>query len=129
TEPIGRIGALRALFEPSVSESHSNNLGRRFDDLTNAYSIIDPSLTNAFRSTSTSQGAGIGIVLGKTRVRMMANLDLQRSTLKVDPSLLAPNTLERTFLDPLPSAGLSVDFANHRNLRFSYSTVTVTPKV
>jgi hypothetical protein len=129
TEPIGRIGALRALFEPSVSESHSNNLGRHFDDVTGAYSIIDPSLTNAFRSTSSSQGAGVGIALGKTRVRMMANLDFQRSTLKVDPSLLAPNPLERTFLDPLPSAGLNVDFANHRALRFSYSTATVTPKV
>jgi len=129
TEPIGRIGALRALFEPSYSESHSMNLGRNFEASSGAYTLVNPALTNAFRSTSGSQAAGLGIVLGKTRVRMMANLDFQRSTMRVDPSLLAPNPLERTFLDPLPSAGLNVDFPNHQSLKFSYSTLTITPKV
>ena len=129
TEPVGGISLLQFTYNPSYTNSRSDNKKYGLDPATGAYSIPNLSLSNTFKNEYTTQNAGLGYRLRLQGMNLMAGVSYQIASLRGQQEFPFTSNVSRTFYNVLPNAMLMYNIAEHKNLRLIYRASTQAPSI
>ncbi len=129
TEPIGKRGQLQLNYSPSVSNSDADRTTNSLDELTGAYTILDPTLSTVFDSRSVRQRAGLRYMLRGEKSMLTFGVDGQDVQLTGNQTFPTTYGVNRSFQDVLPQAMYNYRFSQTDNLRVFYRTSTNTPSI
>jgi len=129
TEPLSANWRAQLIWNPSWTRSESDARAFDRDAASGRYDLPDSALSNSFENRTTSQGGGLSFLYTRGPWRLLTSATYQRQRLRSEQTFPFANTIDHTFDDVLPSAILTGNFANRRNLRLSYSTSTNAPSI
>jgi Outer membrane protein beta-barrel family/CarboxypepD_reg-like domain len=129
TEPIGKKAQLQLNYSPSYSSNKANTGTYQFDNITNAYSEFDTSLSNNFNNTVTSQTTGITFRMGNINNFIAVGASYQYTELNSNELFPADTILNRSFNDVLPNFMWRTKLSAKANLRIFYRASLTAPAV
>ena len=129
TEPINKYLQAQAIYNPSVTRSESDTRAFNYDPVFGAYTQPESTLSNSYENRNTVQNGGIALLFTKGVWKLLTNTSYQRTELNSEQTFPASRTVDHTFQNFLPSATLTANFANRRNIRLAYTTSTTAPTI
>lgn len=132
TEPLGRgmSKMLMLSYSPSHTLSTSDQSVFALDTVSDAYSLLDTSLTNVFESTYFTQTAGLGFMYRKNRdFNLMTRINFQYATLNGLQQYPTDLDITREFQNILPMVGMRLNISSTSNFRTFYRTSTNAPSI
>ncbi len=129
TEPLSPNSQIELEYEIGNRINDSDKRTYNFDDETNLYSLLDPAISNTFKSEYITQEAELGYQYRKGKLNLQTELEFQQAELKNDQLYPGEFNLERTFHGFLPSARIEYKFTDNANLQINYRTWTNEPSV
>ncbi len=129
TEPVNRSLQLQLTYNPSWTRSTSDSRTYAFDAASGNYASFDSAQSNVFANRNTVQNGGAAALYKLGPWRMLGSVAYQRATLHSEQTFPRTLTVDHAFEDVLPSLQVTGNFANRRNLRFSWNTSTVAPSI
>lgn len=129
TEPLSRASQLEIEYEIGNRLNDSDKRTYDYVDETDAYSLLDPAISNTFRSDYMTQEAEVGYQFKKGKLNVQTELQFQHAQLENDQVFPGEFNLNRSFQAFLPSARLEYKFTDHANLQVNYRTWTNEPSV
>ncbi len=130
TEPLSEKAQLRFGYEGSWTLNSSDRKTRDFEESTNGYTLLNPTLTNVFSSDYNLHRGSSSIRINSGQKLMMnANISVQTAQLTGDQTFPFSFDISRNFLNVLPSAFVRYNVDNSKNFRFFYRTNVNAPSV
>ncbi|MEI9933447.1 MAG: TonB-dependent receptor [Ferruginibacter sp.] len=129
TEPIGKKGQLQLNYSPSYSNNKANTGTYQYDDITNAYSKFDTSLSNNFNNSVTTQTTGATYRVGNKDNMLAFGLSYQYTELNSDQLFPVNATVTKTYNNVLPNFMWRKKISNKANLRILYRASITTPSI
>jgi hypothetical protein len=128
TEPVGKISQLLFNYNPAVTFSKANTQTDTVNNTTEQKEF-DPTLSNKYLSTYTTQKGGLSYRVATKSLNFMIGANLQYAVL--DGNQNYPNSLNITkyFTNVLPIALFNYKFKDGRNLRIMYRTNISAPSI
>jgi hypothetical protein len=127
TEPVFKDGVLQIQYNPSISYSENDKRTYNFDGSTMDHTALDTSLSNVFRSTCTTQKAGLAYRYNNEKINWNIGANYQVATLSNERSYPLTYSLDKSFNNILPYMMLRYSFTDKRNIRLAYRTSTTQP--
>ncbi len=128
TEPLGK-GILQFSYNVGLNHSNSDRFTYRLNPLSDQYDRLDSLLSNRFDNDYLTQRAGVGYNLSNKKVRLSAQLNLQRADLRSDQLFPRVGQVSRAFTNLLPTVFADYRFTDDLRLRFTYRTSTDAPGI
>jgi outer membrane receptor protein involved in Fe transport len=129
TEPLSEFNQLQLSYSPSWSKNTSDNRKFAFNPLTQAYDRQVPSLSNAYENTYLTHRVSLGYRWRNADYTATLDVGIQQATLRGMQTYPFVASVERKFLDILPSASLNYKFSEQTNLRANYRSSTREPSI
>jgi uncharacterized membrane protein YgcG len=129
TEPVGKKALLQFNYSPSITESSNTKNTFNFDSTETDYSLFDTSLSNQFKNKYFTQRGGINFRLNGTKYFLTLGAALQDADLASDQQYPYLFSLDKSFINVLPSAMLNFKFSKTKNLRIMYRGSTTAPSI
>jgi hypothetical protein len=129
TEPIGKKGQLQLNYSPSYSKNNANTGTYQYDDIVNAYSKFDTSLSNLFNNTVTTQTSGITYRLGDKSNFLAVGVSYQNTLLNSNQLFPVNGVLSRPYNNVLPNLMWRKKLSSKANLRILYRASITTPSI
>jgi hypothetical protein len=128
TEPIGKKGQLQIDYTPSVQKNKADQQTFLLDG--GKYTKFDPTLSNQFENTITTNNAGINYRLGQSRDdQFNIGVNFQHSTLQSQRIYPITSTVNQTFSNILPNLRWMKKITSRKNIRLFYRASTVFPSI
>ena len=121
TEPIGKKSQLMFNYNPSITNSKSDKTTDTLNDISNQLNF-DPTLSNQYTSTYTTQRSGISYRYTDKKINFMIGANLQYAVLDGTQTFPSAMPINRNFTDVLPTSFFNYKFKNGKNLRIMYRT-------
>jgi uncharacterized membrane protein YgcG len=128
TEPLGK-GIMQFSYNAGLNHSNSDRFTYRLNPLSDQYDQLDSLLSNRFDNDYLTQRAGLGYNLSNKKVRLSAQLNLQRADLQSDQLFPRVGQVNRAFTNLLPTVFADYRFTDDLRLRFTYRTSTDAPGI
>lgn len=129
TEPLDSNHALILSYNFNRNFNNSDKITNEFSSISNDYTVFDTSLSNTFKSTYTTQSAGLGYRLQKKKITLMLSANLQKANLSNDQQFPLDYSINRDFNSILPSAMFMYRINAKKNLRMFYRSSNNAPSV
>lgn len=129
TEPIGKAAQLQFTYSPSFSQSNSERITNQLNEATNAYTELDPVLSNRFDNETTTQRGGLSYRLRVKNINFNVGADYQNIGLSSAQSFPRTLNVDKSFDNILPSVRIEYRPAQGMNFNLFYRTQTQTPSV
>ena len=129
TEPVGKKGQLQLSYSPSVNHNKSDQEVFNYDSVISKYSRFDTGYSNQFKSTTSTQTAGISYRLGDKDNMLGIGLSykyLQLYSDQVFPRLLNVNA---SFNNLLPNLFLRRKLSAKNTINVMYRASTNAPSI
>ncbi len=128
TEPIGKKGQLQFDYTPSVQKNKADQQTFFYDG--QKYSVFDPTLSNRFDNTITTNNAGINYRLGQSRDEQLSfGVNFQNATLQSQRIFPTNTKVNQTFTNVLPNAQWRKKVSTYSNVRVFYRASTNFPSI
>ncbi len=128
TEPIGKKGNLQIDYTPAVQKSSADQQTFNYDGA--KYSIFDPTISNLFDNTITTNNAGINYRLNKSRDEQLSvGINLQSSQLESQRIYPKAANVNQNFANILPNLMYRKKVGKYSNIRSFYRASTVFPNI
>lgn len=129
TQPVSKSSVIELNYNPSISLNKSYKYTRKFDTLTNAYTIVDSLLSSTYDNRITTQRVG-----GTFRYKadnFSFNLGLTAQRVLLEGVQTFPNDLDisKPFDNLLPNAMITWQPSKSQNLRIYYRSSNDIPSV
>ena len=129
TEPLSIKSQLEFSYKYSYNAGRSDQLANKLDKLTRVYTIIVPSLTNAFENDNKAHRSGVSYRRQVSPLwNYVAGLAVQKATLTSN-NKTTKSDLKNSFVDLFPSFFLQYRKGRSQSLRLNYRGYTVQPYV
>ena len=125
TEPLSRSSSLQVRGE---RRQRIQDQDKRIYDLQEAESVLNESLSAGLEQSYTYNEAGLNLRFNPGSASYAIGVDVQSSDLEGDVRG-ATGALTRSFVDILPSARFTYDFANGKRMDLRYETSTREPSM
>jgi Outer membrane protein beta-barrel family len=129
TEPIGKLWALQATYNPSINFNYADKKTFNRDETNNVYQSLDSILSNEYKNTIQTQKGGINLRIKKETWMIGGGINFQTVSLKGDQRFPYAATVSKSFENFLPTITMQFRFTKNTNLRFNYRTSTNLPSV
>ncbi len=129
TEPVGKSGQFQLDYQLSRNDDKSDKKTYDFEEFTQGYTGLAPSLSNVLESQYTTHRAGASYRLRKGASFASISLRAQTSTLKGDQEFPVSDQFTRTFNNILPNAFFRYSVNRSKYLMFGYRTFTRQPSI
>ncbi len=129
TEPLGEKLSLMLNYDVSLKAGKSDKLTYNYEESSDAYSMIDSTLSNQFESQYLTQAAGTGLRYNQGKLSLMGRVNYQIANLSNEQFFPAEDQIDRNFKSVLPFAMLHYRMEGGKNLRVFYRTNTDAPNV
>lgn len=129
TEPLGQSSQLQLNYNPSWSNSNSDQKTYAFDTLAGKYTEFQQNLSNTFENRTNAQNGGVSYRYNTRDRQVSFGANIQSTTLMSNQSY--PQTLQvnKTFTNILPNAMVRFNFSPNSNIRVMYRTNVNQPSV
>ncbi len=127
TQPLGKIGVIKAEYSVMKNESYSLKNVNNFDSIQKLYPWIDSSLSSNFNSQRLNQKGGLSYQAIKEKYDLIVGLNYQNAVLSNTEIFPIQNYQSKSYSNFLPVASLKCKFSNIRIMQLSYSTYTQVP--
>lgn len=129
TEPVGEKGMLEFSYAPQWQFSETDQLANNFNGLTDAYDLVDSSISNRFDNYILSQAFGTRYRFSTEKYDWMVGTSYQITNMM--SAQLFPVSLDADidFYNWLPTAMLRVNLSKTANLRLFYRTNIQLPSL
>jgi hypothetical protein len=129
TEPVGRNSQLQVNYNPTFSNSNSDQQTYGFNTQQGKYSDRLDSLSNKFENRNRSQNAGLSYRYGNRDRQLSLGMSYQTTTLNSEQTFPRTLTVKKTFSNILPNAMARYKISTRSSLRFNYRANTNQPSV
>lgn len=129
SEPLGKNGSLQISYNPSWNKNNSEQLTRKFETLTQAYSRLDTNLSNKFLNNIITHSAGLTYRYKAKKYNFNIGANYQTVHLYSEATFPKVLTVNKYFENLLPTAMYQYTFDNKASLRLFYRTNTNAPSV
>jgi uncharacterized membrane protein YgcG len=129
TEPIGKKGQLQLNYNPSVTTSKSDMETYNFDNTNTKYSLFDTAYSNKFKSTTSSQGAGVSYRVGDRDNMFSVGLNYKYLELSSDQVFPKAVSVNKSFNNVLPNLMWRKKFSSKINLNVMFRSSTNAPSI
>ena len=129
TEPLGAKSQLQLSYNPSYSNSKSDQQAFRYNNTESKYSVFDTSLSNRFTNISKAQNGGLAYRYGDRDNQISFGANYQYSTLGSDQAFPKTLTVNKSFSNVLPNANVQLKLSTRSSLRINYRANTNNPSV
>lgn len=130
TEPIGKQGQLQFNYSPTYSKNTADQQTFSFDPVGGKYTEFEPTLSNQFDNTTTTQNGGITYRLGNTRDNQFSvGVNFQHSKLESDRTFPTVTSVNQTFTNVLPNLQWRKKLSARSNFNLFYRANTNFPSV
>jgi hypothetical protein len=129
TEPIGKKGQLQLNYNPSVTTSKSDMETYNFDNTNTKYSLFDTAYSNKFKSTTSSQGAGVSYRVGDRDNMFAVGLNYKYLELSSDQVFPKAVSVNKSFNNVLPNLMWRKKFSSKINLNVMFRSSTNAPSI
>ena len=128
TEPVGKKGQLQFDYTPSVQKNKADQQTFFYDG--QKYTVFDPSLSNRFDNTITTNNAGVNYRLGQSRDEQLSfGVNFQNATLESQRIFPTTTKVNQTFTNVLPNAQWRKKVSPYSNIRVFYRASTNFPSI
>jgi len=129
TEPLGKVGMLQLYYQygPQFNDSDRRTLVQ--PDGSEAYSLIDTSLSNTFENQYSVHEGGAGFFLRGKKAFFISRLGYQYAVLDNESTFPVDEDILRDFNSLVPFALLRYNFSRSNSLRIIYRGSTNPPSV
>ncbi len=129
TEPLDTNSQLSFSYSPELVVDNENKSLYQFDIANNNFSILDSSLSNYSKATTSANTWGLGYRLKFGILDLNFNLNYKYTDFTNNKQQINPFDIHKTFKDFLPSFFFGLIFNKNTNLKSYYSVRTNTPSV
>lgn len=129
TEPLSTKSILQFNYSNAFNQTKNDKNTYNYSALDDAYSNLDTTLSNVFKSNYTTQRAGLGYRFNNTKVQLYAGVNYQYATLQSDQTFPYASNINRNYQNILPNAMARINFSKSKSLRIMYRTQTVQPSI
>lgn len=129
TEPVGKSGQLQISYAPSYSKNKADQQTFQFDQVGEKYSAFDPSLSNKFDNTTTTQNGGVSYRVGNRDNQFSVGVNLQHSRLESERIFPDLTSVDQTFTNVLPNLQWRKKLSVRSNISIFYRSSTNFPSV
>lgn len=127
TQPLGKIGVIKAEYNIMRNESNSVKNSNNFDDVNKVYSLIDSSLSSNFNSQRINHKGGFSYQAIKEKYDLVLGVNYQNTLISNKVVFPIKDYQTNTYPNFLPVASLRYKFSNVKVMQLSYSTYTQVP--
>ena len=128
TEPLSLAKSIEFRYTMSHSDNKSDRQVYDFNESTKAYDLVNRQLTNKYANVFATQRGGISYQFRRVKYQYTLGVDVQNATLQSN-NLSRDTTLNRSFLNVLPSARFQYNLGRNRNFTLDYRTRVNAPSV
>jgi len=129
TEPLSIKSQFEITYSYNYNAGTSDQQANKLDKLTKVYSIVVPSLTNAFENDNKAHRSGVSYRRQVSPLwNYVAGLAVQKATLTSN-NMTTKSDLNNSFVDLFPSFFLQYRKGRSQSLRLNYRGFTVQPYV
>ncbi|WP_246000988.1 outer membrane beta-barrel protein [Pontibacter diazotrophicus] len=129
TEPMGERGQLQLQYGIGNQWRDSDKQTLNYAEETQAYTLLDTTLSNRFESQYLTQRFTTGYQYSTDKLRLKVDAAYQVAELQNEGLFPETYSLNRTFANVLPYARVDYKFSNTKSLNFNYTTSTNAPAV
>ncbi|MGN6293660.1 MAG: outer membrane beta-barrel protein [Chitinophagaceae bacterium] len=130
TEPMGKHGQLQFSYAPSYQKNKADQQTFTYDPLSDKYSVFDPTLSNRFDNTVTTQNGGVSYRLGSSRDNQFSvGVNFQNSRLQSDRIYPSITKVDQSFNNVLPNLMWSKRVSPKSSFRIFYRANVNFPSV
>ncbi|MGA0556727.1 TonB-dependent receptor domain-containing protein [Larkinella sp. VNQ87] len=128
TEPLSLNKTLEFHYNFSNNRNTSDRIVNDFNEATDSYSLLNPTLSNNFVNTYQTNRAGSTLQIKRLKYTYGLGFDVQQASLRSD-NQTTDASIRKNFTNVLPNAMLTYNFSKNRTLRFNYRSRTNAPSV
>ncbi|GAB3325846.1 TonB-dependent receptor [Larkinella ripae] len=128
TEPLSLSKTLAFHYNYSNNRNTSNRTVNNFDEISEAYTVFNPVLSNTFVNTYQTNRVGSSLQTKRLKYSYTLGFEVQQANLRSD-NQTADAQFHKQFTNILPNALLTYNFSKNRTLRFNYRSRTNAPSV
>lgn len=127
TEPLNERSQLLFGYTPQITTDISRRDLYQFNELTQAYDLLDNNLTSRFESDVITHRVSSGYRIGNQRFNANANLAYQYTTIQGQQTIPIVAETDKSYHNFLPRAMFMYNFSRSSNMRIFYNTNTRAP--
>lgn len=127
TEPFRDKDQLQIDYRPSVTRSYSDRQTTSYDSTTQAFSTIEPALSNTLTNTWTTHNVETEYEANFGDTEIQLGVAYQNSTLNIENTFPTVATINRTYNNILPTFQWRQKFSLASDLRLVYRTSIAPP--
>ncbi|MDP2384885.1 MAG: TonB-dependent receptor [Bacteroidota bacterium] len=128
TEPLGKNSQLLFSYRPSYTQNFSNKTTNNINS-DGSYTQLDTFLSNKFNNSYYIQRGGISYKLNKSKTLFSLGADVETVELKGNQTYPQNLSVQRNFLNILPTASLNYSFDKMANMNITYRASTKNPEI
>jgi hypothetical protein len=129
TEPVMDNGLLQVNYAASQTRNQSDKRLSMMDPRTAAFDVVDTALSNSLDNSYITQRYGLGYLNRGSNYNVNVQMAMQNSRLQADYSFPTDRTLERSFVNFVPTALIMYRMNPSNNFRLLYRASTTPPSV
>jgi len=129
TEPIGDNSLVQLNYRVSYNYSDSDKEVFSFNSINNTYDLLSTDLSNTLESRYVTQSAGMGYQYNKSGLYLTAQTDVQYAHLFGDIYYPESASVNRYYLNVLPSFRMKYKIAKGTNLMINLRSSTQQPSI
>jgi hypothetical protein len=129
TEPLGVNSQLQINYNPTFSNSTSNQQTYAMNPADSKYSIFLNNFSNVFESRTDAQNAGVSYRYGTRDRQISFGASYQHTNLNSDQTFPTKVTVDKSFNNVLPNAMVRYKLSTRSSLRFMYRASVNQPSV
>ncbi|MES1215249.1 MAG: outer membrane beta-barrel protein, partial [Bacteroidota bacterium] len=130
TEPVGKKGQIQVNYSPSYTKNKADQRTYLYDDAGGKYTDFDPTLSNLFNNSVTTQNAGVSYRLGASRDNQFAvGVNLQNSKLESNRQFPTVTSVNQSFTNLLPNLQWRRKISAKSSINIFYRASTNFPSV
>jgi len=129
TEPLGQYSQLQFNYNPSFSNSKSDQETYGYDPVENKYSIFQNNLSNVFESRTQAHNGGVSYRYGNRDRQISFGANYQYTNLTSERILPFKSTVDKSFSNILPNAMIRYKISTRSSVRLFYRSSVNQPSV
>lgn len=129
TEPVGKKGQLQFSYNPSISNTKSDQEVFQYDYVGDKYNKFDTTLSNVFDNKVVTHTTGVNYRRGDRDNMISVGLNYRNTNLYSEQEFPANTTVDKSFNNILPFAMWRKKFNAKENIRLFYRGSTSTPSI
>ncbi len=129
TEPVGKKGQLQFNYNPSYTKNTADQETFKYDYAGKKYSVFDPTLSNKFNNTYSTQNGGITYRVGDRDNQFSVGTSYQHSKLSSYQVFPQAATINKTFSNILPNLQLRRKLSAKSSLNIFYRSSVNAPSI